>query len=225
MHPRTESGLVGQDVYRSIRRDIIFGRLDAGARLRLERMKTDYGASVSTIREALSRLATEGLVEATGQRGFSVAGMSDAELREIADLRILVEGHALGLSIRAGDTEWEGAIVSAHHKLSRMEDRMAAGDTAVRETWKQYDWEFHQALILACGSRALMEVHGTVFDKYLRYQMRRLTYRGATAAAEHRALLAAALDRDVARAQSILRTHIEGGVADCLGTGRVVTDE
>ncbi len=108
MHSRTESGLVGEDVYRAIRRDIIFGQLDAGARLRLERMKADYGASVSTIREALSRLATEGLVHATGQRGFSVAPMSETELREIADLRILVECHALGLSIDAGDTEWEG---------------------------------------------------------------------------------------------------------------------
>lgn len=218
MHPRTESGLVGQDVYQAIRRDIIFGQLDAGARLRLERMKADYGASVSTIREALSRLVTEGLVDATGQRGFSVATMSDAELREIADLRILVESHALGLSIQAGDTEWEGAIVAAHHKLSRMEERMAKGDMSVRETWKQYDWEFHQALILACGSSALMEVHGTVFDKYLRYQMRRLTYRGATAANEHRALLGAALDRDVARAQAILRKHIEGGVAHSMSS-------
>ncbi|MCO5126215.1 MAG: FCD domain-containing protein [Rhodobacteraceae bacterium] len=222
MHSRTESGLVGEDVYRAIRRDIIFGQLDAGARLRLERMKADYGASVSTIREALSRLATEGLVHATGQRGFSVAPMSETELREIADLRILVECHALGLSIDAGDTEWEGGIVSAHHKLSRMEDRMAAGETSVREVWKQYDWEFHQALISACGSRALMEVHGTVFDKYLRYQMRRLTYRGATASREHRALLDAALDRDAPRAQSILRTHIEGGVAHSLGEVLVV---
>ncbi len=216
MHPPTETGLVGHEIYEAIRRDIIFGRLEAGARLRLERMKAEYGASVSTIREALSRLTTEGLVAAEGQRGFSVAPMSDENLREIADLRILVESHALGLSIAAGDTEWEGAIVSAHHKLRRMEERMAAGDTSVRETWKQYDWEFHQALILACGSKALLEVHGTVFDKYLRYQMRRLTYRGATAAAEHRGLLEAALDRDIGRAQAILRTHIEGGVADSL---------
>ncbi|WP_347312141.1 GntR family transcriptional regulator [Defluviimonas sp. SAOS-178_SWC] len=216
MHPQTDTGLVGHEVYAAIRRHIIFGRLDAGTRLRLERMKAEYGASVSTIREALNRLTSEGLVEAEGQRGFSVAPMSDANLREIADLRILLECHALALSIGAGDTEWEGAIVSAHHKLHRMEERMAAGDVSVRETWKQYDWEFHQALILACGSTALLEAHGTVFDKYLRYQMRRLTYRGATAAREHRALLDAALDRDTGRAQTILRAHIEGGVADSL---------
>jgi DNA-binding GntR family transcriptional regulator len=97
-----------------------------------------------------------------------------------------------------------------------MEERMQAGDTSVRETWKQYDWEFHQALISACGSKQLMGVHGTIFDKYLRYQMRTLTYRGATAAAEHRALLDAALRRDAEEAQAILRRHIEGGVQHSL---------
>lgn len=93
---------------------------------------------------------------------------------------------------------------------------MQAGDTSVRETWKQYDWEFHQALISACGSRQLMEVHGTIFDKYLRYQMRTLTFRGATAAAEHRALRDAALRRDSHAAQTVLRRHIEGGVEHSL---------
>lgn len=219
MHSRSQTGLVGLETYEAVRRDIIFGRQAPGARLRLEQMKSKYGASVSTIREALSRLTTEGLVVAEGQRGFSVAPMSDDDLRELADLRILLECHALKLSIEAGDTEWEGAIVSAHHKLHRMEERMEAGDTSVRETWKQYDWEFHQALILACGSRQLFDLHGIVFDKYLRYQMRRLTYRGATAAAEHRGLLQCALERDVTRAQAVLRTHIEGGVADSLRKG------
>jgi DNA-binding GntR family transcriptional regulator len=63
----------------------------------------------------------------------------------------------------------------------------------------------------------LLAVHGSVFDKYLRYQMRLLTFRGDVAAAEHRALLDAALARDAVRAEEILRRHIEGGVAHCLG--------
>jgi DNA-binding GntR family transcriptional regulator len=216
LQPRSAELSVGAGTYEAIRHDIIFGRLGPGAKLRLERLRADYGAGLSTIREALNRLASEGFVVAEGQRGFAVAPMSDEDLREIADLRVLVECHALKLSIEAGDTEWEGRVVSAHHKLHRMEERMQAGDTSVRETWKQYDWEFHQALISACGSKQLMGVHGTIFDKYLRYQMRTLTYRGATAAAEHRALLDAALRRDAEEAQAILRRHIEGGVQHSL---------
>jgi DNA-binding GntR family transcriptional regulator len=211
---------VGAGVYEALRRDIIFGRLQPSAKLRLDTLKSGYGASVATIREALNRLVMEGFVATEGQRGFFVAPMSGAELREIADLRIMLESHALKLSFEAGDTEWEAEIIAAHHKLSRMEERMQSGDETVREVWKQYDWEFHQALIRACGSRELLSIHGTIFDKYLRYQMRTLTFRGAAAAAEHRALLTAAMGRDVPAAQAVLRTHIEGGVEHSLAQAR-----
>lgn len=203
---------VGEGVYEALRRDIIFGRLHPADKLKLENLKSGYGASVATIREALNRLVTEGFVVTEGQRGFFVAPMSGAELREIADLRILLEGHAMKLSFEAGDTEWEAQLIAAHHKLSRMEQRMQAGDHAIKETWKQYDWEFHQALIRACGSQELLNIHGTIFDKYLRYQMRTLTFRGDPAVREHRILLDAAMVRDIDTAQRTLRAHIEGGV-------------
>lgn len=218
MHSLTGERSVGESVYEALRRDIIFGRLGPAEKLKLEKLRSTYSASITTIREALNRLVTEGFVVTEGQRGFFVAPMSPAELREIADLRILLESHALKLSFSAGDTEWEAQVLAAHHKLSRMEDRMQAGDHSVKEIWKQYDWEFHQALIRASGSTALLAVHGTVFDKYLRYQMRTLTFRGEAAAVEHRALLDSAMSRDIDRAQEVLRIHIEGGLEHSLNT-------
>jgi DNA-binding GntR family transcriptional regulator len=205
------------DAYAALRRDIIFGQLGPGDRLHPGDLAARYGASASTLREKLLRLAEEGFVQADGKRGYFVAAMSPDGLREIADLRALLECYALRKSIEAGDTEWEAGAIAAHHRLSRMEAEMRAGRTEVRETWKQYDWEFHQALIGACGMQELLALHGTVFDKYLRYQMRLLTFRGDIAAEEHRHLLDAALARDAARAERILRTHIEGGVEHCLG--------
>ena len=68
------------------------------------------------------------------------------------------------------------------------------------EQWKRYDGEFHQALISNCGSRMLMETHALVFDKYFRYQMVAFSYRGSEPAAQHKALLEAALKRDAATA-------------------------
>ena len=69
----------------------------------------------------LNRLTSEGLVLAEGQRGFEVAPVSAANLKELAALRMLLEGHALEQSFAAGDMEWEGRVVAAHHKLARME--------------------------------------------------------------------------------------------------------
>ena len=209
---------IAEDAYRIIRGDIIFGRLPPGEKLRLDRLKARYGVSVSTLREILTRLASEGLVAAEGQRGFEVAPISPENLQEISALRKLLECYALELSFAAGDVDWEGQVVAAHHKLSQMEQRMIAGDETVKEQWKRYDWEFHQALIMACGSRELMTAHAAVFDKYLRYQMLSLTFRGDIAAREHKALRDAALKRDAKSAKRILRTHIDGGVAHSLAS-------
>ena len=212
---------VGESAYRAIRNDLIFGRLKPGARLRLEGLRKTYGISVTTLREILNRLSSEGFVTAEGQKGFQVTPVSERDLREIAELRILIEVHALQQAIAEGDLDWEAAVVAAHHKLQAMETRMMAGDTSVREQWKQADWQFHRALIAGAGSRALLAVHGAVFDKYLRYQMIGLTFRGEIAAEEHRALKDAALARDAARAADLLRRHIHGGVEDAMTRSRV----
>ncbi len=203
---------VADSTYDRIKRDIIFGGLGPGERLRLERLRIRYGTSVSTLREILNRLTAEGLVVAEGQRGFEVAPVSAENLKELSALRQLLESYALDLSFKAGDVDWEGRVVAAHHKLHQMELRMMSGDPSVTEQWKRYDSEFHQALISACGSRVLMDTHASVFDKYLRYQMLSLTNRGQIAAEEHLQLRDAALTRDAVKAQEILRLHIAAGV-------------
>jgi DNA-binding GntR family transcriptional regulator len=213
---------VAAEVHERIRHDIIFGRLSPGRKLKLEDLRGQYGASVSTLREVLNRLHSERLVVAEGQKGFSVAPISVANLREVAALRRLLEGRALDQSFRAGGVEWESSVVAAHHRLSRMEARMAAGDRSATEDWKDADWRFHQALISGCPSRLMIGMHAAVFDKYLRYQMIALSYRGGVAAEEHAELMRCALARDVGHAQAVLDRHIEGGVSHALATGAIV---
>jgi len=216
----TEPETVGEKVYRRMRSDIIFGRLAPGQRLKLDRVRQDYGTSIGTLREMLNRLASDGLIHAEGMRGFEVAPVSAANLREVADMRLLLECHALSLSFAAGDIEWEARVVSSHHKLALIEKRMLSGDRAAdAEAWKRYDWEFHRALISACGSNALLDTHAAIYDKYLRYQMIAVAFRGAAAAGEHAGLLRHALARDTAAAQATLATHIDDCVADTLARG------
>jgi DNA-binding GntR family transcriptional regulator len=213
-----EQSTISDSAYRRIRADILFGRLAPGEKLKLERLKESYGASISTLREVLSRLSSEGLVVAEGQRGFDVAPISGENLKEVAALRILLEGHALEQSFRAGDMEWEGRVVAAHHKLAAMEERMMKEDRS-RDVWKRYDWEFHQALVSACGSTVLMEAHAAAYDKYLRYQMVGMIFRGEIAAREHKKLLSCALKRDVETAKAVLQTHVDGCVDYTLKSG------
>lgn len=199
---------VGDQIYHRLRGDIIFGRLEPGRKLRLEQLRKLYAVSVATLREILPRLVAEGLIRFETQKGFEVAPISARDLREISEMRILLECHAVEASFAAGDLEWEAGVVAAHHKLARMEETMLAGDRTVAETWKRYDREFHVALIAACGSHEMLATHDRIFDRFLRYQVLLVMFRGAVAAEEHHQLLDCALKRDVARAQSLLTRHI-----------------
>ena len=206
------SETAGERAYRHIRRDILFGRLAPAQKLKLDALKESYGVSISTLRELLSRLTSEGLIVAEGARGFEVAPISPENLKEVANLRQLLECHAMALSFATGDMEWEGRVVAAHHKLAMVESRMLAGDRGAPDLWKRYDWEFHHALISACGSKVHLDAHSAAYDKYLRYQMIAVVFRGEIAAREHRQLLECALRRDTKSAQGVLVKHIQ----DCV---------
>jgi DNA-binding GntR family transcriptional regulator len=211
----------GERAYRLIRADILRGALAPGQKLKLDGLRDAYGAGISTLRETLGRLIAERLVVAEGQRGFEVAAFSATDLRELANLRLLLEGHALAHAFRAGDVEWEARVLAAHHKLAQMQERLRAGDAAVLDAWRRFDSQFHQTLISACGSRTLMATHAAVFDRYLRYQTLALGFRGEIAVREHRALCDAALRRDAAAAREVLAAHILGGVDHALASGAI----
>ena len=129
----------------------------------------------------------------------------------------MLETHAMGVSFANADVEWEGRVVSAHHKLAST-DRLMETGLGELEQWKRYDGEFHQALISNCGSRMLMETHALVFDKYFRYQMVAFSYRGSEPAEQHKALLEAALKRDADGAVATLQVHVNNCVEHALAT-------
>ena len=217
----SDAATVGDKIYGQIRSDVILGKLAPGQRLTLDRMRDAYGTSIGTLREVLNRLASEGFIAAEGARGFEVAPASVANLREVAEMRLLLECHALRESFDAGDIEWEGRIVAAHHKLAIVEKRLIAGDHGETETWKRYDAGFHNALISACGSKLLLEMHAAIYDKYLRYLVLANVFRGEVAANEHRTLLDHGLARDWKAAQRTLTTHVRDCVAHIVDGGLV----
>ena len=79
---------VGASTYERIRHDIIFGSLRPGVKLKLDPLRKNYGVSVTTLREILNRLVSEGFVRAEEQRGFFVSSVSRVDLIEISNLRI-----------------------------------------------------------------------------------------------------------------------------------------
>ena len=84
-----KNNTISSITYDLIKKDIIFGKLKPSSKLKLDNLKNNYNASLSTIRETLNRLASEGFVKAEEQRGFFVNSFTKEDLIEISNLRVL----------------------------------------------------------------------------------------------------------------------------------------
>ena len=201
--------LIGE-AFERIREDIITSRLHPGEKLRIEHLRQLYGIGTSPLREALSRLVSEGLVTTEGQRGFWVPPVSAEDYADIVETRVVLESYALHESIRRGDDEWEGRVVATYHNLRKIEQRLAVEPENFFPDWWGRNHLFHDALIAACPLRWLLRFHGVVFDLHNRYH--RISMKTVNISPDlfedHRLLMERALERDADVAVAVLERHI-----------------
>ena len=203
---------VTENIFKKIKYDIVFGNLEPNQKLKLNLLQTEYNVSISILREVLNRLCGDGFIIYKVQKGFFVSPISKKDLYEIADLRIILETHALEISIKNKDYEWEAELLGAYHKLNHAENELEKNNLNAKSLWTKYDAEFHQMLIKKCNSLNLIRIHEVIFDKYLRYQLLILKYRGKDSIKEHKDLLDYSLISNIQKAQNTLRDHIKKGV-------------
>ena len=203
---------VTENIFKKIKYDIVFGNLEPNQKLKLNLLQKEYNVSISILREVLNRLCGDGFIIYKVQKGFFVSPISKKDLYEIADLRITLETHALEISIKNKDYEWEAELLGAYHKLNHAENELEKNNLNAKSLWTKYDAEFHQMLIKKCNSLNLIKIHEVIFDKYLRYQLLILKYRGKDSIKEHKDLLDYSLISNIQKAQNTLRDHIKKGV-------------
>lgn len=198
-----------ESAYRTLRRDIIEGRLAPGEKLRVEHLKDDYGVGAGTLREALSLLISDALVVSQGQRGFRVAPVSLEDFEDITRTRVMLECEALRQSITIGDETWEANLVAAFHRLTKAEEKRIGSE--VREEWEERNRIFHEILIAACPSRWLKHFLSILYQQAERYRRLALYLQPIPRDihSEHEALLHAAINRDAEKAADILSEHIQ----------------
>jgi DNA-binding GntR family transcriptional regulator len=197
-----------------IQRDILSGKLEPGSRLGIVGLAEDYGLGATPVREGLSRLVSRQLVVALGQRGFRVAPVSEADLRDITCMRIVVEMEALSLAMKRGKDEWEAAIVAALHRMQRFIDRTGSRFTEGTEEFDVLHKGFHTALLEACGSPRLLAAHSDLYDQAYRYRriMMRKFESGKAFMQSHRDLADCVIARDQRRAPAMLQTHLKSTI-------------
>jgi len=207
---REASQNLTQGAYEALRADLLACRIAPGSRLKIQDLCAQHAVSLGAIREALSRLTSEGLVVAEPQRGFRVAPISRADLEDLTMVRIEVESLCLTRAIAVGTVDWESRLVAAFHRLSRTPERVASDPARSADEWAEAHAGFHAALVDGADSPWLLRLQAQLYAQSERY--RRLSIPlGASdrdVDGEHRAIMDAVLARNAERALGLMRRHI-----------------
>jgi DNA-binding GntR family transcriptional regulator len=188
-----------------LREDILAGRLEPGTELSEVALAREFGISRGPLREALGRLASEGLVTVTPRRGAVVTQLSREEFIDAYQVREALETLAVRLAVPL--------ISDAEVAHLRELCELMAGAARDNEVRLFFDTNntFHEALVRGSRNRRLYEVHRMLVGQMVPYLPRSLELRGnlQQSVAEHEAILAAIESRDADRAAELLAEHIE----------------
>ncbi|MEN0105481.1 MAG: GntR family transcriptional regulator [Pseudomonas sp.] len=184
-----------------LRNAIISGEIAEDEPIRQDEIAKSFNVSKIPVREALKRLEAEGLVEFQRNRGAMVTRISEAELAQIFEVRVLLEVEMTRLAVpNFTDKDYDKAI--------QILDDFLVGEDVGR--WAEMNWAFHACIYEAAQRPFMFNMIRSIHDKverYLRMQMV-LSEGKATADAEHRAILAACKAHDVALATRLIEEHI-----------------
>ena len=205
--PGEVSRTLTEQTYAQLRTDIIEGRLLPGSKLRVEYLRQTYGVGAGTLREALTRLVSDALVSAGGQRGFRVTPIAIDELEDITRLRVHIETHALRESIRHGDAAWRERLQASYEALSAMEQPLTRAN---RGRWEALNLRFHETLMDGRPSPWAQKVLRLLSRHIERYRSFAIELPGAVrnVHAEHQEIYELALAGQDARAALALEAHI-----------------
>lgn len=197
------------NVYEQIRIDIINGTLPAASKLKTRILAERFDVGLSPIREALSRLSTEGWVRQSDRKGFSVVPVSVDELWDLHNARCMLNEAGLRASIKFGETAWEEDVLLKCIRISRTQRPADMTVGAEAEKWNVMHRAFHTSLISACKSKRIIHYCEQLFDEIERYRRLGLSSNNGRSrvADEHKEIADAAVARDPEQAVQLLTSH------------------
>jgi DNA-binding GntR family transcriptional regulator len=201
---------ITEQIYRQLKLELLQCRLKPGERLRTNELSARFGVSLSGIREALSRLSADGLVETDPQRGFRAAPLSRQDLLALTEAAIAIDSICIRQSLKQGNKSWEQRLIKARDKvLSSVVMSDAGGRLNMQFMADHHD--FHQALIAACDNRWLLKMRDTCNLQAERY--RQLCVPRSPSLdqinAGYREITEAAIARDGDRASELMAVQFE----------------
>ena len=209
-----------ESVYRAVRNDLVLSRVTPGTRLKTSALAQTYGVSLAAVREALTRLASEGLVEAEPQRGFRATALSAERLQDLTEVRIEIERMCICQSIARFNLLTDVRLDQAMEKLLTTATFDAEEHHVITDEWSYAHIEFHEILVSGCRNRVLMQMRRQLFDQSepYRFMSTSLRHNRQDVENDHRPLVNAVHARDAERASHLITEHIRESTRMLLST-------
>jgi DNA-binding GntR family transcriptional regulator len=205
------SSSLTQIAYERLRAEVLSGRMLPTQKLKIAELSNRLSVSPNAIREALSRMTSEGLVIAEPQRGFWVAPVSEKDLEDLTSVRVEIEGRCLRRAIAVGGLMWETRLVAAFYRMSRTPEQDPENPEQLNEAWALAHKAFHEALVSACDNSWWIKLRELLYAQSERYRRLSvpLSNEGRDSLSEHRAIMDAAIARDADRTYDLISAHLK----------------
>ena len=203
---------IADQIYNELEHRILTGEYERDELLTELKLSEQLGVSRTPVREALSRLAQEHIVEMTS-KGAKVVGISDEDLRDIYEIRYRIECLAAGMAAEKADAAGLDRLrhaVDLQEFYTKKEDRDGINDA---------DSSFHQILYSLSESPTLINTLGPLHRRIVKY--RRVSYetpeRASASLEEHQGIFRAIEQRNRPLAEQLMQQHILNARVSILG--------
>ena len=199
---------LGDQVYAIIWEQIVSHRLQQGDKISDLRLSEELGVSRTPVREALHRLAQDGIVRTESRRGFFVSSFSSADVREVYDIRTALEVLVVRLAL---SHLADGELDEAQRAVEESREQIVSGAEGAQEHWLEIDRAFHRMLAQKAQNRRLesmlagLQIQIGVFQVYGIHSSPLLLL----SIDHHKMILAALKQRDQAAAEQAMERHIQ----------------
>mgnify|MGYP003308981238 CR=1 FL=1 len=204
-----------EQVYERLSDDILSAKYSPGAALTELSLTRELGVSRTPVRTALHRLAEEGLVSITPNKGAVVIGVTREDLISTYEIRTRLEGLASRL---AAENITDGELTELREALELQEFYISRRDT---EHLRELDTKFHYLIYKASGNRPLLKILGELHKNIKMYRKRSLSVPGRLeqSVAEHREIFEAIAKRNANLADELTSRHIRCALENILSGG------
>lgn len=232
-----------EQLYQTMKHDILMLRLAPGSALRLPTLSEQYSIGLTPLRDCLGRLSRDYLVQTEHNKGFRVAPLSMNDLANLERSRAVIEGALFVEAVQTGTEDWEAAVVGTFHNLQKVTLPSVLQNLEDIDNWVERHAAFHHALTSAADNPWMSRYSAGLGDQLQRYHqyilqgIRELgkdkpdkakraaaVFTRSMAIEPHRILREAALDRKPGSAQAAFAAHSQMSLKSYGDVARLLAD-